>query len=221
MAIPRFHRAFPLGRTSTPHNWESVDKEFERLYRLLYSLTDLTNATAESGGATADAEYVLGATHPGLPNGRVVTLTATISWDLATVGQAQANVIDDSITNAKLRDSAALSVIGRAANSIGNPADIVAGTASTVLRRNAADILEFAKVDLVDMANRSASILIGRGDSGAGVPQEITMGAGVTIVGTTLTVAEGGGHYEPLTDGDLTAPELLFARGDVIMAWVP
>lgn len=42
------------------------------------------------------------------------------------------NAVDDTI----LRDAAALSVIGRAANSLGDPADIVAGTDGHVLRRS-------------------------------------------------------------------------------------
>jgi hypothetical protein len=42
---------------------------------------------------------------------------------------------DDSVTNQKLRDSVGLSVIGRAVNSTGDPADIVAATDGDVLQR--------------------------------------------------------------------------------------
>jgi hypothetical protein len=49
-------------------------------------------------------------------------------------GQAGSiTVADDSITNAKIRDSAGLSVIGRSANSSGDPADIT-GTDGQILR---------------------------------------------------------------------------------------
>lgn len=44
------------------------------------------------GGAPADAEYLVGASHPDLSAERVVTNTPTVTWDLATAGQAKANV---------------------------------------------------------------------------------------------------------------------------------
>lgn len=42
----------------------------------------------------------------------------------------------DAVTDSKLRDSAGLSVIGRSANTTGNPADLVAGADGDVLRRS-------------------------------------------------------------------------------------
>lgn len=47
---------------------------------------------------------------------------------------------DNAITNAKLRDSAALSVIGRSSNSSGDPADIAASSDGGVLRRKGSAI---------------------------------------------------------------------------------
>lgn len=49
-------------------------------------------------------------------------------------------IAPNSITNALLRDSAGLSVIGRAANSAGDPADITATTDHHVLRRSGTTI---------------------------------------------------------------------------------
>lgn len=54
-------------------------------------------------------------------------------------------IADNAVTDAKLRDSAALSVIGRSANSIGDPADIAAATDGHVLRRNAS-VLGFGTI---------------------------------------------------------------------------
>jgi hypothetical protein len=51
-----------------------------------------------------------------------------------TVGTTQ--IVDGAVTNSKLRDSAALSIIGRSANSAGEPADIVAASDHQVLRRS-------------------------------------------------------------------------------------
>jgi hypothetical protein len=44
------------------------------------------------GGAPTAAEYLVGALHAGLSAERLVTDTATVAWDLATPGQAKANV---------------------------------------------------------------------------------------------------------------------------------
>lgn len=60
--------------------------------------------------------------------------------DAITVNSTGVSVSDDGITNAKLRNSSALSVIGRSANSVGDPADITAGTDGYVLRRSGATL---------------------------------------------------------------------------------
>lgn len=59
---------------------------------------------------------------------------------------------DGSVTDAKLRDSSALSVIGRSANSLGDPADIAAGTDGFVLRRSGTS-LGFGEVATAGIAN--------------------------------------------------------------------
>lgn len=50
------------------------------------------SAGGGGGGAPTSAEYIVGAASAGLSAERVVTNTATITWDLATSGQAKANV---------------------------------------------------------------------------------------------------------------------------------
>lgn len=54
----------------------------------------------------------------------------------ATNGTGAVRIKDDGVTDAKLRNSAGLSVIGRSANTTGDPADITAGTDGHVLRRS-------------------------------------------------------------------------------------
>jgi hypothetical protein len=57
--------------------------------------------------------------------------------DIFVSGSGATWTIDtDAVTDDKLRESAALSVIGRSANSTGNPADIAAATDGHVLRRS-------------------------------------------------------------------------------------
>lgn len=67
-----------------------------------------------------------------------------------------ANVVSDT----KLRDSAALSVIGRSANSTGDPADIAAGTDGHVLRRSGTSLGfgQIATAGIADAAVTNAKI---------------------------------------------------------------
>ncbi|WP_336802528.1 hypothetical protein, partial [Kaistia sp. MMO-174] len=58
-----------------------------------------------------------------------------------------ADLADKIISNAKLRDSVALSLIGRAASSTGSPADIVAAANDTFLRR-VGDALGFGQLTI-------------------------------------------------------------------------
>jgi len=218
-----------IPREWTPRVGETIDREFERIALFARSVSNDLSVISGGGSpflpAPATPEYILGAAAGSLPNSRVVTDSADVTWGLGTLGQV----------SAAFGPRAALSVLGRAANSVGVPADIVAASASTVLRRNAANALEFAKVDLgVDVQSRlpyanlvaatAASVLVGRGSAaGAGNLQEITLGTGLTMTNQVLSASGAStGHYEPLTDGDLTQPELIFdSFGDVIMVFVP
>lgn len=83
--------------------------------------------------------------------GGILADSSTINFTYTdATPEITAEVIDDSITDAKLRESAALSVMGRAANSTGNPADIVAGSNNQVLKR-ASDALAFGAVVEADI----------------------------------------------------------------------
>lgn len=64
----------------------------------------------------------------------------------------EARLANDIVGNTKLRNSSALSVIGRAVNSVGDPADIVAANDFYVLQRNGAT-LQFGQVVAGGIAN--------------------------------------------------------------------
>ena len=58
----------------------------------------------------------------------------------------------------------------------------------------------------VPLRNTGPAKLIGRGSSGAGVAQEITLGAGLTMAGTTLSATSTGGWAETTLAADFVAP---------------
>lgn len=73
---------------------------------------------------------------------------SALSGDVtASAGSGTTTIANNAVTDAKLRDSAAVSVIGRAANSTGDPADIAAGSNGQILGRRS-NALTFAQVTL-------------------------------------------------------------------------
>jgi hypothetical protein len=106
--------------------------------------------------------------------GTPVSVTLTNATGLPTAG-----LVDNAVTNEKLRDSAGLSVIGRSANSTGNPADISAGANHQVLRRDGSS-LGFGAVDLSSNQAVTGTLPVNQGGTGI-----TSFGAGVaTWLGT-------------------------------------
>jgi hypothetical protein len=102
------------------------------------------------------------------------------------------------------RNMAARSVLGFPGAGGGPPSDITAGTNDHVLRRSSGTVgfgtLATASLDdnAVTYAKQqdvsAASRLLGRGSAaGAGDPEEITLGANLTMAGTVLSASGGGG----------------------------
>lgn len=116
-------------------------------------------------------------------------------------------IADNGVTNAKLRDSAGVSVIGRAANSTGDPADITAASDGLVLRRTSS-VVAFGTVDTAGITanavtntvlrDSAALSVIGRSANSTGDPADIAAGSDGHVLrrsGTTLgfgTIATAG-----------------------------
>jgi len=102
------------------------------------------------------------------------------------------NALDGTLTGAGVVQVPA-DPVSSGGVSDGDKGDItVSGSGATYTIDNAA--VSYAKMQNVSAASK----LLGRGDSGSGSPQEITLGAGLTMTGTTLSSSGGGG----LSDGD-------------------
>ena len=98
---------------------------------------------------------------------------------------ATAGLTNDAVTDPKLRDSGALSVIGRSANTTGDPADISASAASGAVLRESGSTLGFGTVATAGIADAAITYpkiqdvsatqrVLGRNTTGAGDVEEVT-----------------------------------------------
>lgn len=145
------------------------------------------------GFAPADAQYVTLATDGTLTNERTLAVEAAVLTltDGGAGNPVTIAVATNGITDAKLRQGAAVSVIGRSINSLGNVADIAAGANDTIFRRTA-DTLNFGQLT-VGMApndlwtydklqNASALSVLGRSPNSIGDLADIVAGANDLIL---------------------------------------
>jgi len=162
-------------------------------------------------GAGTDEAYITVATDGDLSNERALAAESGVLTitDGGANGNITIGVATDGITNAKLRNSGALSVIGRSANSAGDPADISATAASGAVLRESGSAIGFGTISTDGYADNSVTYakmqdvsatdrLIGRDTAGAGDPEEISVGGGLEFTGS------GGIRRSALT-GDVTA----------------
>jgi hypothetical protein len=82
-----------------------------------------------------------------ITTGGAITVTDARVFRKSTAVVATGGLNSDVVGNANLRDSAGVSVIGRAANSTGDPADIVAGADDRLLARTGG-VLGFVQATL-------------------------------------------------------------------------
>jgi len=180
-------------------------------------------------GDVASSEDLSDVTLSGAAEFEVLVRNGSSQWVNQTL--ATASLDNNLISNAKLRDSAAFSVIGNFNTGSNDPADIVAGT-NSVLGRVAGDLV-FAQIATAQIADDAVdfdkllhasgeSILMGRLEgSGAGPFGEITLGANLTLTGSVLAATGGGATaLNDLTDVTLTSPAtdsiLIKTAGDYI-----
>lgn len=155
-----------------------------------FFMLDSDNATEQLTTISNLGSYMAGTNVTAAGDGKLSVTSATIesvvftsanfvdSTDIdftVTSGDSvTAIVINDSITDAKLRNSAALSVIGRSANSTGDPADIAAGTDNQVLRRSGTS-LGFGAINLASSDAVTGDLAF----------SNLTQGSALSVLGVT------------------------------------
>jgi hypothetical protein len=175
---------------------------------LAASLLWASSALAQNAGTVTNHAFALG-------KGAGVTGYTSLLCTSAqlAVGQAAADPICQTITgdvtisaggvtaigankvaNAQFRQSGALSLVGRSANSTGNVADISATPASSCVFLESSSTLtcsligtsnlSASAVTYAKMQNVTAARLLGNPTGGAAAPSEISLGATLTFSGT-------------------------------------
>jgi len=155
---------------------------------------------------------------------QTITLTGDVTG--SGTGTFAATIANDAVTFAKMQDISGTTLVGRHAGGSGNIQEVSVGNgiefSGSGIRRSALtgdvtasagsntttianDAVSYAKMQNVSAASR----LLGRGDSGSGDVQEITLGTGLSMSGTTLS-ATGGGGGSGIDDGDTLTLGLTF-----------
>lgn len=119
----------------------------------------------------------------------------TLSSELGISGGTIIRIASNGITNAFLRDSVALSVIGRSVNSTGDPADISAAAGGSGVLRESGSTLGFATLVTANIGNSQITFakiqnittdrLVGRDTAGTGATEEIAVSGGIEFTGAT------------------------------------
>jgi hypothetical protein len=114
------------------------------------------------------------------------TLLAIAAGDVSGLGTlaTQSGTFSGTSSGTNTGDNAVNTLYSGLVSNATHTGDVTGATALTI----ANDAVSYAKMQNVSAASR----LLGRGDSGAGDPQEITLGANLTMTGTTLAATGGG-----------------------------
>lgn len=153
----------------------------------LFGVTDEDNIVERSDGATWSAYS------PTSGSGGITSLTGDVT--ATGPGAAAATIANDAVSDAKLRESGALSVIGRSANSTGNPADISATPASAAVLRESGSVLGFGTVATAGIADEAITYakiqdisttdrLLGLDSAGPAPVEEISVSSGLEFTGS-------------------------------------
>jgi hypothetical protein len=175
------------------------------------TVTGSTTSGSFVGPVTGNASTATALQTARTINGTSFDGTANISVTADT-----ATIANDAVTDAKLRNSAALSVIGRAANSSGDPGDIVAATDGHVFRRSGTALgfgqianaaIPANTIGLDKLVNMAAAGFLGR--TGAGAVTELSAANAKTVLGYGNMADETKTNYVSHTTNQVGAINLI------------
>lgn len=169
-----------------------------------------------------------GGSHSGTNTGdQTITLTSDVTG--SGVGSFATTIAADAVSDTKLRDSGALSVIGRSANSTGDPADIsTTATSGAVLRESGSTIgfgtiattgITDAAVTLAKIQNIDTSRILGRITALSGATEELT-GTQATTLLVGFVGDAGSGGTKGLVPAPTTGDATKYLKGDGTWATV-
>lgn len=149
-----------------------------------------------------------------LQNARSISATGDISWTIASFNgsanvSAAATIGNNAVTNAKFRQSAALSIVGRSANSTGNVADIAAGSDHQVLRRSGTS-LAFGAIALNQSAAVTGTLPVANGGTGNATMTigAILLGNGTSAIGTSADLSWNTGASTLTVNGSIAGTSI-------------
>lgn len=133
------------------------------------------------------------------PDTGITQLTGDVTAGPGSGSQA-ATIAANAVTDAKFRQSAGLSLVGRSANTTGNVADITAASDGQIMRRSGTTI-GFGSIDLAASAAVGASVLTVP-NGGSGVSSHTAYAVicgGTTSTGAEQSIASVGTSGQVLT----------------------
>ena len=138
------------------------------------TLTPSTGNVAITGNVTA---LNLSGTNTG---DQTITLTGDVTG--SGTGSFSATIVGNSVTDAKIRQSAGLSLLGRSTNTTGNIADITASLDHQVLRRSGTSI-GFGALNLSQSAAITGTLPIANGGTGSATQNFVDLSTNQTVAG--------------------------------------
>jgi hypothetical protein len=123
------------------------------------------------------------------------------SGNLASITLGTNHYGNNTVTYGKVQQAGAFSVLGRATGTTGNLADIAIGADQVLGRAGSGNLASITlgpnhygnqTITFGKIAAMNGARLLGRGSASAGSPEEITVGSGLTLSGTTLSNASPG-----------------------------
>ncbi len=159
-------------------------------------VTNLTSDLAAKISTTlADGNILVG-------NGSAIATSVAMSGDVTIINTGATAIGANKVTDAIIRQSAGLSLVGRSANSTGNVADITASNDGEVLRRSGTAI-GFGALSLSTAAAITGTLPVGNGGTGQtsytngqlliGNTSGNTLAKGTLTAGTNVTITNGAG----------------------------